>query len=75
MPTKFPWKELLQAAADELDTTKCSTKLALAEAAIFSRLQELDEEQEEIKKATVELRRIQTERLKWPPADIDQCEK
>ena len=69
--------KIRQEALDESDLQKVAEKLSFAEAAIFVRMQELNEstdghkESEAIREACKELLKIQTRRLKWPvPGEI-----
>jgi hypothetical protein len=68
------WQKPLQDAISEPDLQELAEKVALAETAIFQRVQELvspdgDHESAAIREACEELLKIQTQRLKWPDAD------
>lgn len=66
------WERLLQEAQSETNMEKLREKLEAAEVALFTRSQELfeshdaHEESAAIRRASDELLRIKTERLKWP---------
>jgi len=76
---QYPWQQLLQDAIDETDLQKVPEKLAAAEGAIFLRWQELSgsrdshEEAHALHRASEELLKIQTQRLKWrlPPGIVN----
>jgi hypothetical protein len=69
------WQRPLQDAIDEADLQKLPEKVAIAETAIFQRMQELvtspdgNQESAAIREACKELLKIQTQRLKWPATD------
>jgi hypothetical protein len=69
------WQIPLQDTISEPDLQKPAEKVAIAETAIFQRMQELitspddDRESAAIREACKELLKIQTQRLKWPAAD------
>ena len=69
------WQKPLQDAISEPDLQKLAEKVAIAETAIFQRMQELitspdtNHESAAIREACKELFKIQTQRLKWPAAD------
>jgi hypothetical protein len=72
---QYPWQQLLQDAIDETDLQKDAEKLAAAEGAMFLRWQELGDSQdghqesEALHRASGELLKIQTQRLKWRVPD------
>jgi hypothetical protein len=69
------WQKPLQDAVSEPELQKLAEKVAIAEAAIFQRMQELvaspdgNHESGAIREACKELLKIQTRRLKWPAPD------
>jgi hypothetical protein len=69
------WQKPLQDAISEPDLQKLAEKSAIAETAIFQRMQELitspagDLESAGIRQACKELLKIQTQGLKWPASD------
>ncbi len=69
------WQRPLQDAINEADLQKLPEKLAIAETAIFQRMQELvtsphgNHESATIREACKKLLKIQTQRLKWPATD------
>lgn len=66
------WQQPLQQAIHERDMAKLPAKLEAAETAIVNRMAELDAEQDAIKNATTVLRKMQTDRLGWPKAGLDE---
>ncbi|HXN17063.1 MAG TPA: hypothetical protein VN875_01915 [Candidatus Binatus sp.] len=69
------WQKPLQDAISEPHLQKLAEKVAIAETAIFQRMQELvtspggNHESAAIREACKELLKIQTQRLKWPAPD------
>jgi hypothetical protein len=72
------WESPLREAQMELDLGKVRQKVEEAELAIFTRAQELrassdgHEELAALQRATRELLKIKTEKLKWPISTLNQ---